>query len=188
VQSAGRRLAEVPVGFKWFAGGLYHGAYCFGGEESAGASFLKKDGTVWTTDKDGLLLGLLAAEITARCGLDPARYFHHLSAILGRTHYRRVDTPAKPGQKEFLKGVTEDSFKMHELAGSPVVAKLVRDPENKTPIGGIKVVATSGWFAARPSGTENIVKIYAESFQSKQHLQAVITDARAALGALAGGL
>ena len=187
VQSVGRRLAEVPVGFKWFAYGLHNGTYCFGGEESAGASFLKKDGTVWTTDKDGLLLGLLAAEITARCGLDPAQYFRHLSAILGRTDYQRIDAPATPKQKDSLNRVTEDSLTMNEVAGSPVVAKLVRDPEHGTPIGGIKVITTSGWFAARPSGTENIVKIYAESFQSEEHLQDIIKHAHIIFGTLNGG-
>jgi phosphoglucomutase len=184
VQSIGRRLAEVPVGFKWFAGNLHRGTYCFGGEESAGASFLKQDGTVWTTDKDGLLLGLLAAEITARTGLNPARYFDHLSALLGRTYYKRIDSGTTPDQKAKLKGVTGDAFSLTSLAGSPVVAKLDRDPENGASIGGLKVVTNTGWFAARPSGTENIVKIYAESFRSEEHLGTLINEAQAILQSL----
>jgi phosphoglucomutase len=186
VQSIGRRLAEVPVGFKWFAHGLQRGTYCFGGEESAGASFLKKNGTVWTTDKDGLILGLLAAEITARTGLDPAQYFGHLSGLLGRTYYRRIDAKATPQDKRALKDATVDSVTLPELAGSPVVAKLVQDPERGAPIGGIKVLTTCGWFAARPSGTENIVKIYAESFRSEEHLRHIIKDARTVIGRLSG--
>jgi len=150
VQSVGRRLAEVPVGFKWFAPGLHKGAYCFGGEESAGASFLKQDGTVWTTDKDGLLLGLLAAEITARTGLDPAQYFHHLEALLGRTYYRRIDAKTTTEQKRSLKAASIDSVTAREVAGSPVLSKFCRDPENNAPIGGIKLVTKEGWFAAAP--------------------------------------
>jgi phosphoglucomutase len=146
VQSVGRILAEVPVGFKWFADGLHRGTYCFGGEESAGASFLQKDGRVWTTDKDGLLLGLLAAEIRARTQLDPAEYFGHLSALLGRTYYRRVDAPSDPEQKRLLKSVSPEVVVMPELAGSRVVAKLIRDPVHQSSIGGIKVVSEQGWF------------------------------------------
>jgi phosphoglucomutase len=178
VQSVGRRLAEVPVGFKWFADGLAKGAYCFGGEESAGATFLRREATVWTTDKDGLILGLLAAEITARTGLNPAKYFEHLSALLGRTHYRRIDAPADPEQKRLLSHATAESVVARQLAGDPIVAKLTRDPENGTPIGGLKVVTDHGWFAARPSGTENIIKLYAESFRSGEHLEAIIGEAR----------
>jgi len=184
VQSVGRRLAEVPVGFKWFAYGLHKGTCCFGGEESAGASFLKQDATVWTTDKDGLVLGLLAAEITARTGIDPAQCFHHLAALLGRTYYRRIDATATPEQQRLLRNVNEDSVTVRELAGSPVVAKLVRDPENGALIGGLKLVTSSGWFAARPSGTENIIKIYAESQIGEEHLQAIIKDGRGLIAQL----
>jgi phosphoglucomutase len=186
VQSIGRRLAEVPVGFKWFADHLHKGSYCFGGEESAGASFLKKDGTVWTTDKDGMLLGLLACEITARCGMDPAQYFDHLSAILGRTYYKRVDMPATPEQKQKLKSLTPESVVLHELAGSRVMAKIARDPEYGSSIGGIKVVTETGWFAARPSGTENIVKLYVESLKDEKHLDAVLAEAGTVLNELPG--
>ncbi len=186
VQSVGRRLAEVPVGFKWFAHGLYRGTYCFGGEESAGASFLRKNGTVWTTDKDGLVLGLLAAEITARTNLDPAQYFHHLSALLGRSHYRRIDAKTTPEQKRLLTTVAVDAITIQELAGDRVVAKMTRDPENGASIGGIKVATEHGWFAARPSGTENIVKIYAESLRSEEHLHSIVKEARSVVDHLSG--
>jgi phosphoglucomutase len=186
VQSVGRRLAEVPVGFKWFAEGLLSGSYCFGGEESAGASFLRRNGTVWTTDKDGLLLGLLAAEIKARTGLDPAEYFQHLSALLGGSYYRRIDLEATPEQKQKLKKANLESMTARELAGDEIVAKLAHDPVNKAPIGGVKIVTEHGWFAARPSGTENIVKIYAESFRSEEHLRAIQSEARQLLGNLSG--
>lgn len=188
VQSIGRRLAEVPVGFKWFAGGLHQGALCFGGEESAGASFLRRDGTVWTTDKDGLLLGLLAAEITARTGSDPAQYFNHLAALLGRSHYRRIDAKATPEQKRVLKGVTSDAVTSATLADDPITAVLIKDPENHSPIGGLKVVSRHGWFAARPSGTENIVKIYAESHRSGEHLRQIVREARHLIGHLSGDM
>jgi phosphoglucomutase len=178
VQSVGRRLAEVPVGFKWFAGGLHEGNYCFGGEESAGASFLRKDGTVWTTDKDGLLLGLLAAEIRARTSLDPQQYLDHLAAVLGRTYYSRIDAPTAPQQKQALQRGTPDSLAARELAGDPIVARLTRAPENGAPLGGLKLVTHFGWFAARPSGTENLVKIYAESFRSLEHLKAILKAAQ----------
>lgn len=187
VQSVGRRLAEVPVGFKWFSDGLHKGAYCFGGEESAGASFLRKDGTVWTTDKDGLLLGLLAAEITAQSSIDPAQYFHHLSAILGRTYYRRIDAKCTPEQKTLLKNITPDTLDRAELAGEPIRATLTRDPENGSPFGGLKVITEHGWFASRPSGTENIIKIYAESYKSEEHLRAIAKESRQLLQLLAGG-
>lgn len=186
VQSVGRRLAEVPVGFKWFASGLNTGAYCFGGEESAGASFLRKDATVWTTDKDGILLGLLAAEITARVGLDPAQYFNHLCAILGRSHYRRVDAPCSAEQKRILKNANPDCIAPRELAGDPVTSIVAKDPEFGAPIGGLRVATDHGWFAARPSGTENIVKIYAESLRSDDHLHAILSEARQIVAQLAG--
>ncbi len=187
-QSVGRRLAEVPVGFKWFAGGLHRGTYCFGGEESAGASFLRRNGSVWTTDKDGLLLGLLAAEIKARTGLDPAQYFYHLSAILGRPHYKRLDAKATPEQKKLLRQVNADAVILKELAGEPVQAVTTRDPENGTSIGGLKVTAPNGWFAARPSGTENIIKLYAESLESEEHLRRIVKDARDVIGHLSGDM
>jgi phosphoglucomutase len=186
VQSIGRRLAEVPVGFKWFADGLYRGAYCFGGEESAGASFLRKDATVWTTDKDGLILGLLAAEITARAGIDPERYVGHLTAILGQSWYTRIDAEASPEQKRALLTATPDSDGARELAGDPIVAKLTSDPENGASIGGLKVVTEFGWFAARPSGTENLIKLYAESFRSQEHLQAILKEAQDLLARISG--
>lgn len=186
VQSIGRTLAEVPVGFKWFAGGLFKGTYCFGGEESAGASFLRKDGTVWTTDKDGLILGLLAAEITARTGHDPAQYFHYLSELLGRSWYRRVDAKTSPEQKSALKNVNLDSIPESTLAGDPIVTRLTRDPVNNASIGGLKLVTANGWFAARPSGTENIIKIYAESFRDEKHLRAIIGGAGKIVGQLSG--
>jgi phosphoglucomutase len=186
IQSIGRRLAEVPVGFKWFADGLFKGSYCFGGEESAGASFLRKDGRVWTTDKDGLILGLLAAEITARTGHDPAQYFHHLSALLGRSWYRRIDAGTTPEQKQALKNVNLDSIADTTLAGDPVVTRLTRDPTNHAPIGGLKLATAHGWFAARPSGTENIIKIYAESFRDEKHLRAIIAGAGQIVGHLSG--
>ena len=185
-QSIGRRLAEVPVGFKWFVGGLARGAYCFGGEESAGASFLRQDATVWTTDKDGLILGLLAAEMTARTGIDPEQYVGHLAAILGRPYYRRIDAEASPEQTRALQMVTPEAVTARELAGDPVVAKLRRDPENGAAIGGLKVVTEFGWFAARPSGTESLIKIYAESFRSQEHLEAILKQAQDLLARISG--
>jgi len=184
VQSAGRRLAEVPVGFKWFADGLLKGGYCFGGEESAGASFLRRNGAVWTTDKDGLIMGLLAAEITARTGLDPAQYVYHLGSLLGRTHYRRVDNPTTLEQKQLLKNARPESVAVQELAGYPIIGKHDRDPVNGAPFGGLKLVTAQGWFAVRPSGTENIVKIYAESFRDEKHLNALLKEARRFLAGL----
>jgi phosphoglucomutase len=177
VKKLGRRLREVPVGFKWFVPGLVDGSYCFGGEESAGASFLRLDGTVWTTDKDGPIMDLLAAEITARTGKDPGEHYRELTAEFGIPYYTRIDAPATPEQKAKLGKLTPDAVKESDLAGEPITAKLTRAPGNDAPIGGLKVVAESGWFAARPSGTENIYKIYAESFKSQTHLNAILSEA-----------
>ena len=164
VQKLGRRLCEVPVGFKWFAPGLFDGSLCFGGEESAGASFLRLDGTVWTTDKDGPIMDLLAAEITARTGKDPGEHFGELAAEFGTSSYTRIDAPATPRQKETLEKLSPEAVKETTLAGETIKAKLTRAPGNNAPIGGLKVVAASGWFAARPSGTENIYKILSADF------------------------
>jgi phosphoglucomutase len=177
VKKLGRKLSEVPVGFKWFVPGLVDGSYCFGGEESAGASFLRLDGTVWTTDKDGPIMDLLAAEITARTGKNPGEHFRELTAEFGIPYYTRIDAPATPEQKAKLEKLTPDAVKESNLAGEPITAKLTKAPGNDAPIGGLKVVAESGWFAARPSGTENIYKIYAESFKSQAHLNAILTEA-----------
>jgi phosphoglucomutase len=178
VERLGRWLCEVPVGFKWFVSGLLDGSYCFGGEESAGASFLRRDGTVWTTDKDGPIMDLLAAEITARTGLDPGEHYRELTAVFGSPLYTRIDSPATPEQKTRLEKLSPESVRDTTLAGEPIAAKLTRAPANNAPIGGLKVVASSGWFAARPSGTENIYKIYAESFRDKSHLDAIVAEAR----------
>jgi phosphoglucomutase len=178
VNKLGRKLSEVPVGFKWFVPGLVDGSYCFGGEESAGASFLRLDGTVWTTDKDGPIMDLLAAEITARTGKDPGEHFRELTAEFGIPYYTRIDAPATPEQKAKLEKLTPDAVKESDLAGEPISAKLTKAPGNDAPIGGLKVVAESGWFAARPSGTENIYKIYAESFKSQTHLNAILREAQ----------
>jgi phosphoglucomutase len=177
VQRLGRRLLEVPVGFKWFVPGLFDGSCCFGGEESAGASFLRHDGTVWTTDKDGPIMDLLAAEITARTGKDPGEHYRELTAEFGVPYYTRIDAPATPEQKARLRELSPDAVKESSLAGEPIIAKLTRAPGNNAAIGGLKVVATSGWFAARPSGTENIYKIYAESFKDQSHLNAIVSEA-----------
>jgi phosphoglucomutase len=177
VNSLKRPLAEVPVGFKWFAQGLLDGSYCFGGEESAGASFLRKDGTVWTTDKDGPIMDLLAAEILARTGKDPGEHFRELTDQFGTPFYTRIDAPATPEQKSRLEKLDPSAVKAGQLAGEPILAKLTRAPANGAAIGGLKVVAESGWFAARPSGTENIYKIYAESFRDQSHLDAIIQEA-----------
>ncbi len=179
VEKLGRRLCEVPVGFKWFVPGLLDGSLCFGGEESAGASFLRQDGTVWTTDKDGLIMALLAAEITARTGRDPGEHYRTLTAELGTPHYTRIDAPATPEQKARLGKLTPEAVTEAKLAGEPITAKLTRAPGNDAPIGGLKVIAAGGWFAARPSGTENIYKIYAESFKSPAHLDAIVREAQA---------
>jgi phosphoglucomutase len=178
VHKLGRRLSEVPVGFKWFAPGLFDGSCCFGGEESAGASFLRRDGSVWTTDKDGLIMDLLAAEITARTGRDPGEHYSALAAEFGTAYYTRIDAPATPEQKARLERLSPEAVKAPDLAGEPIVAKLTRAPGNGAPIGGLKVVTHNGWFAARPSGTEAVYKIYAESFKDEQHLQAILTDAQ----------
>lgn len=178
VQKLGRQLSEVPVGFKWFAPGLFDGSYCFGGEESAGASFLRLDGTVWTTDKDGMIMDLLAAEITARTGKDPGEHFGELTTEFAESHYTRIDAPATPEQKKKLQNLSPETVKNTRLAGEPITSKLTRAPGNNAPIGGLKVVSASGWFAARPSGTENLYKIYAESFQSGAHLNSILTEAQ----------
>jgi phosphoglucomutase len=179
VERLGRRLSEVPVGFKWFVPGLLDGSYCFGGEESAGASFLRHDGTAWTTDKDGLIMDLLAAEITARTGKDPGEHYRELTAEFGAPSYTRLDAPATPEQKARLATLSAEGVQASTIAGDPILAKLVRAPGNGAPIGGLKVVTRRGWFAARPSGTENIYKIYAESFVDQAHLDAVVAEARA---------
>jgi len=190
VTKLGRKLSEVPVGFKWFVAGLVDGSFCFGGEESAGASFLRRDGTVWTTDKDGPIMDLLAAEIMACTGKDPGQHYQELTAEFGTPYYTRVDAPATPEQKAKLQKLSPSAVKESDLAGEPITAKLTKAPGNQAPIGGLKVVAKKGWFAARPSGTENIYKIYAESFESESHLQAILGEAQDmvsnALGAGAG--
>jgi len=178
VASLKRKLWEVPVGFKWFTPGLFDGSCCFGGEESAGASFLKRDGSVWTTDKDGLILGLLAGEITARTGKDPGEHYNELTAKFGTPYYTRIDAPATPEQKNALKKLSPEAVTATELAGEAITAKLTRAPGNNAPIGGLKVVSVSGWFAARPSGTENIYKLYAESLKSAEHLAAIVSQAQ----------
>ena len=178
VSKLGRRLSEVPVGFKWFVPGLFDGSVCFGGEESAGASFLRQDGTVWTTDKDGPIMNLLAAEITARTGKDPGEHYRELTAEFGTAYYTRIDAPATPEQKARLEKLSPEAVTAATLAGEPITAKLTRAPGNGAPIDGLKVVAANGWFAARPSGTENIYKIYAESFKDEAHLNAIVSEAR----------
>jgi phosphoglucomutase len=178
VQKLARTLCEVPVGFKWFAPGLFDGSFCFGGEESAGASFLRRDGTVWTTDKDGLIMDLLAGEITARTGKDPGEHFQELTAEFGTPCYTRIDAAATPEQKARLQKLSPDAVKESDLAGEAIIAKLTRAPGNDAPIGGLKVVTKNGWFAARPSGTENIYKIYAESFRDQQHLERIVSEAQ----------
>ena len=180
----GRKLVETPVGFKWFVDGLSGGSFGFAGEESAGASFLRRDGSVWTTDKDGIILGLLAAEITATTQHDPSQLFDRLTDELGLPFYQRIDAPASVKQKNVLKALSPQRLAMKELAGEAVGATLTKAPGNGQPFGGIKVTAQNGWFAARPSGTEDVYKIYAESFQSKQHLQRIQTEAQAAISAV----
>jgi len=188
VKRRGRTLSEVPVGFKWFAPGLFDGTCCFGGEESAGASFLCRDGSVWTTDKDGILLDLLAAEITALSGRDPGEHHRDLVAEFGEPRYTRIDAPATPAEKAKLEKLAPESVSDADLAGDPITAKLTRAPGNGAAIGGLKVETATGWFAARPSGTENIYKIYAESFRDEAHLERIVAEAREIVArALAAG-
>ena len=187
VASLGRQLSEVPVGFKWFAPGLFDGSCCFGGEESAGASFLRLDGTVWTTDKDGPIMDLLAAEITARTGKDPGEHYAELTREFGAPRYTRIDAPATPAQKTRLGKLAPADVSAAQLAGEPITAKLTAAPGNGAPIGGLKVVTQSGWFAARPSGTEDVCKIYAESFRDERHLEAIVAEAQAIVGAAIRG-
>lgn len=185
----GRRLGETPVGFKWFVAGLLDGSYGFGGEESAGASFLRLDGTVWTTDKDGIILDLLAAEITAVTGRDPAAHYRELEGMFGSPRYERIDAPATPAQKARLSRLSADQVHATRLAGDPITAILTHAPANGAAIGGLKVVTAAGWFAARPSGTEDIYKIYAESFQGPEHLTQIQAEAQEIVAqALAGGV
>ena len=183
VADLGRRLVEVPVGFKWFVDGLVDGTIGFGGEESAGASFLRRDGSVWTTDKDGLIACLLAAELTAKLGRNPAEVYAGLTARFGAPAYRRIDAPATPEVKAALGRLSPDAVTATTLGGDPIVARLTRAPGNDAPIGGLKVVSTEGWFAARPSGTENVTKLYAESFRGEEHLGRILDEARAIVDA-----
>src|SRR5687767_5818401 len=187
VAKLARRLREVPVGFKWFTPGLFDGSCCFGGEESAGASFLRRDGTVWTTDKDGILLALLAAEITAVTGKDPGEHYRDLTAELGTPHYTRIDASATAAQKTRLRKLTPEDVRDSTLAGDPITARLTRAPGNDAAIGGLKVVTASGWFAARPSGTEDVYKLYAESFQSRSHLDEIVAEAKRMVAGALGG-
>jgi phosphoglucomutase len=179
VMKLGRRLSEVPVGFKWFVPGLFDGSCCFGGEESAGASFLRFDGSVWTTDKDGPIMDLLAAEIIARTGKDPGEHYRELTAEFGTPHYTRIDAPATPEQKARLQRLSPDAVRESTLGDDPITGRLTCAPGNNASIGGLKVTTAQGWFAARPSGTENVYKIYAESFQSEAHLNAILAEAEA---------
>jgi phosphoglucomutase len=174
----GRKLYEVPVGFKWFVDGLLDGSLGFGGEESAGASFARRDGSVWTTDKDGIILALLAAEITARMQRDPGEIYRELTREFGEPVYARIDAPATPEQKAVLAKLSPDQVKIKDLAGEKIQGILTTAPGNGAPIGGLKVVAENGWFAARPSGTENIYKIYAESFRGTDHLHRIQEEAQ----------
>jgi phosphoglucomutase len=179
----GRKVSEVPVGFKWFVDGLIDGSYGFGGEESAGASFLRKNGSVWTTDKDGIIMDLLACELSAKTGKDPAELYKDLEERFGRPFYIRIDAPATPDQKAVLKKLSPDMVTAHELAGEEIISKLTRAPGNDADIGGLKVITQNGWFAARPSGTEDIYKIYAESFLGEEHLQKIQEEALAIVSA-----
>jgi len=187
VERLGRRLYEVPVGFKWFVPGLFDGSCCFGGEESAGASFLRHDATVWTTDKDGPIMDLLAAEITARTGKDPGEHYQELEAEFGASCYTRLDAPATPEQKARLQKLSAEAVSAETLAGERITAKLTRAPGNNAAIDGLKIVTPSGWFAARPSGTENIYKIYAESFKGAAHLDALVSEAQELVDTALGG-
>lgn len=184
--SIGRTLAEVPVGFKWFVDGLLNGSYGFGGEESAGASFLRKDGTVWSTDKDGIILNLLAAEITAKTGKDPSEHYKELESKFGSPVYERLDAPASLEEKEILKNLSPDQVKADQLAGEPIRKKITRAPGNDAPIGGLKVETENGWFAARPSGTEDIYKIYTESFKGEEHLKQIQEEAISIVNSVLG--
>ena len=179
VHKLGRRLSEVPVGFKWFVPGFFEGSCCFGGEESAGASFLRRDGSVWTTDKDGPIMDLLAAEITARTGKDPGEHYRAQTAEFGTAYYTRIGAPVTLQQKARLERLSPEAVKEPELAGEPIVSKLSHAPGNGAPIGGLKVVTANGWFAARPSGTEAVYKIYAESFKDEADLDAIVSEAQA---------
>jgi phosphoglucomutase len=177
-QDLGRRLVEVPVGFKWFVQGLVDGTLGFGGEESAGASFLRRDGTAWSTDKDGLIPCLLAAEMTATTGKDPGETYRGLAERFGESVYRREDVAATPEEKDVLKQLSPEQVESTELAGEPITDKLTSAPGNGAPIGGLKVVAEHGWFAARPSGTEDVYKVYAESLDGEDRLERILTEAR----------
>jgi phosphoglucomutase len=187
VEALGRRLYEVPVGFKWFVPGLFDGSCCFGGEESAGASFLRHDGGVWSTDKDGIIMDLLAAEITARTGKDPGEHYRELEAEFGPSWYTRIDAPATPAQKARLQKLAPEDVTRETLAGEPITARLTQAPGNGAAIGGLKIVTPSGWFAARPSGTEHIYKIYAESFKDASHLDALVSEAQQLVDAVTAG-
>jgi phosphoglucomutase len=178
VRKLGRRLCEVPAAFRWFAPGLLDGSLCFGGEASAGATFLRHDGAVWTTDKDGLIMNLLAAEITARTGKDPAAHYRELTAEFGTPCYTRTEVPATAEEKTLLERLSPSVVRQSHLAGQPILAKLTRAPGSDNPIGGLKVVAATGWFAARPSSTGDHYKIYAESFWDEAHLDLILSDAR----------
>ena len=184
VKKLDRKLVEVPVGFKWFCAGLVDGSFGFGGEESAGASFLRRDGSVWTTDKDGLIMGLLAAEMTARAGKDPSRVYSDVTSDLGTSFYERIDAPITPALRAAFKTLTPEGGKASQLAGEAIEAKFIKAPGNDQSIGGIKVVTKNGWFAARPSGTEEVYKIYAESFLSRDHLQQIQREAQAIVDGL----
>jgi phosphoglucomutase len=188
VADLGRRLIEVPVGFKWFVEGLVDGSIGFGGEESAGASFLRRDGTVWTTDKDGIIADLLACEMTARTGRDPGASYAELTARFGAPAYRRIDAPATPAQKAALARLSPDAVRATELAGDQITAILTTAPGNGAPIGGLKVATAQGWFAARPSGTEDVYKVYAESFRGEDHLALLIEEAQALVGVVLEGV
>jgi phosphoglucomutase len=178
----GRRLVEVPVGFKWFVEGLLDGSLGFGGEESAGASFLRRDGTVWSTDKDGIILGLLSAEMTAKTGRDPGELYRNLTAEFGDPVYERIDLPATTKEKRVLQDLTPEQIRVSELAGEKIQTILAVAPGNGGAIGGLKVITSNGWFAARPSGTEEIYKIYAESFIGKDHLRRIQEEAQTLIG------
>ena len=183
-ETAGRRLMEVPVGFKWFVPGLLDGTVAFGGEESAGASFLRRDGRVWTTDKDGIILALLASEITAVTGRPPSEHYRELTARLGDPAYARIDAPASREQKAALARLSPDQVSATELAGEKILSRLTTAPGNGEPLGGLKVVTESGWFAARPSGTEDVYKLYAESFRGPEHLARIQAEAQQIIGAV----